>query len=110
MASPFNIISNLPPGAPPPTAAHPRPPWLRVKFFGGPNYQELKRIVGGGRIAAVLDDLPEMIDVADKLGIQTILHDQPYNCHYEHVWRAADMAEAQDMIMIWLDKWKQDHG
>jgi len=45
MASPFNIISNLPPGAPPPTAAHPRPPWLRVKFFGGPNYQELKRIM-----------------------------------------------------------------
>jgi len=24
---------------------HPRPPWLRVKFFGGPNYQELKRIM-----------------------------------------------------------------
>src|SRR3984885_15191803 len=45
MASPFNIISNLPPGAPPPTAAHPRPPWLRVKFFGGSNYQELKRIM-----------------------------------------------------------------
>src|SRR3984885_4762246 len=45
MASPFNIISNLPPGAPPPTAAHPRPPWLRVRFGGGPNYQELKRIM-----------------------------------------------------------------
>ncbi len=45
MASPFNIISNLSPSAPPPTAAHPRPPWLRVKFFGGPNYQELKRIM-----------------------------------------------------------------
>jgi len=24
---------------------HPRPPWLRVKFFGGPNYQDLKRIM-----------------------------------------------------------------
>src|ERR1700741_1673699 len=45
MASPFNIISNLPPNAPPLTAPHPRPPWLRVKFFGGPNYQELKRIM-----------------------------------------------------------------
>jgi lipoic acid synthetase len=45
MASPFHIISNLPSSAPPPTAAHPRPPWLRVKFFGGPNYQELKRIM-----------------------------------------------------------------
>src|SRR5258708_5235312 len=24
---------------------HPRPLWLRVKFFGGPNYQDLKRIM-----------------------------------------------------------------
>jgi lipoic acid synthetase len=24
---------------------HPRPEWLRVKFFNGPNYQELKRIM-----------------------------------------------------------------
>jgi lipoic acid synthetase len=42
MASPFNILSNNPV---PPPAAHPRPSWLRVKFFGGPNYQELKRIM-----------------------------------------------------------------
>lgn len=50
MASPFNILSN---SAPPPTsagnllspAAHPRPEWLRVKFFNGPNYQDLKRIM-----------------------------------------------------------------
>jgi lipoic acid synthetase len=25
--------------------SHPRPPWLRVRFFGGPNYQDLKRIL-----------------------------------------------------------------
>ncbi len=42
MDSPFNILSSVPP---PPPAAHPRPAWLRVKFFGGPNYQELKRIM-----------------------------------------------------------------
>jgi lipoyl synthase len=43
MASPFHIISI---GAPaPPPAAHPRPSWLRVRFFGGENYQELKRIM-----------------------------------------------------------------
>lgn len=42
MAAPFTILSNssaLPPDA------HPRPSWLRVKFFGGPNYQDLKRIM-----------------------------------------------------------------
>jgi lipoic acid synthetase len=49
MASPFYIISNSVPvpatgGAVDPSA-HPRPEWLRVKFFNGPNYQELKRIM-----------------------------------------------------------------
>src|SRR5579859_4198434 len=43
VASPFNIISN--PQAPPVPSpeAHPRPEWLRVKFFGGERYQDLKR-------------------------------------------------------------------
>jgi lipoic acid synthetase len=41
MASPFHILSND--VIAPPPSAHPRPPWLRVRFFGGPNYQELKR-------------------------------------------------------------------
>jgi lipoyl synthase len=46
MASPFNILSN-PSGAalPPAPDSHPRPPWLRVRFFGGENYQDLKRIL-----------------------------------------------------------------
>jgi lipoic acid synthetase len=42
MASPFNILSS---SQGPPPAAHPRPEWLRVKFFGGENYQELKNIM-----------------------------------------------------------------
>jgi lipoyl synthase len=49
MASPFHIISNssLPSGGGPlpGTESHPRPEWLRVKFFNGPNYQDLKRIM-----------------------------------------------------------------
>jgi lipoic acid synthetase len=49
MASPFHIISNsVPAPAPAGTAdpaSHPRPDWLRAKFFNGPNYQDLKRIM-----------------------------------------------------------------
>src|SRR5436853_7823705 len=45
MASPFNIIANAPPMPVPPPNAHPRPDWLRVKFFGGERYQDLKRIM-----------------------------------------------------------------
>ncbi len=29
----------------PPPGTHPRPEWLRVRFFGGPNYQDLKRLM-----------------------------------------------------------------
>lgn len=47
MASPFNIITNNAPAAIPLPSpnAHPRPEWLRVKFFGGERYQDLKRIM-----------------------------------------------------------------
>src|SRR6202047_3685489 len=45
MAAPFNILSNA--AVPPPIAptAQARPEWLRVKFFGGERYQDLKRIM-----------------------------------------------------------------
>jgi len=42
MATAFTILSNHPT---PPPSAHPRPSWLRVKYFGGTNYQELKGIM-----------------------------------------------------------------
>jgi lipoyl synthase len=46
MATPFHIFSNAaPPPATPLVNDHPRPAWLRVRFFGGENYQELKRIM-----------------------------------------------------------------
>ena len=45
MASPFNIISNAAASHLPAPEAHPRPDWLRVKFFGGERYQDLKRIM-----------------------------------------------------------------
>ena len=45
MASPFNIIANSPPALPLSADAHPRPDWLRVKFFGGDRYHNLKRVM-----------------------------------------------------------------
>ena len=43
MNSPFHIL----PGGPTSSGApvYPRPEWLKVRFFGGDNYQELKRIM-----------------------------------------------------------------
>jgi len=45
MASPFHILSNRATLPVPPPEAHPRPDWLRVKFFGGERYQNLKRLM-----------------------------------------------------------------
>src|SRR6202049_2217930 len=45
MATPFNILPNGVGQNVPPPSAHPRPDWLRVKFFGGERYQDLKRIM-----------------------------------------------------------------
>src|SRR6202140_474412 len=46
MAAPFNILSNAAtPPLPIAPAGHARPDWLRVKFFGGERYQDLKRIM-----------------------------------------------------------------
>jgi lipoic acid synthetase len=47
MATPFNILSGSSvPGMPVPSPdAHPRPEWLKVRFSGGQNYQDLKGIM-----------------------------------------------------------------
>jgi len=45
MASPFNIIANGNPAPALTPDVHPRPDWLRVKFFGGDRYHNLKRIM-----------------------------------------------------------------
>ena len=44
MADSFHILSNSTPATASPSG-HPRPSWLRVRFPGGENYQELKRIM-----------------------------------------------------------------
>jgi lipoic acid synthetase len=45
MASPFHILSSAPTLAVGAPQAHPRPEWLRVKFFGGDRYQDVRRIM-----------------------------------------------------------------
>ena len=45
MASPFHILPSSPAPPVPPPQTHPRPDWLRVKFFGGERFQDLKRLM-----------------------------------------------------------------
>lgn len=63
--------------------------WLRrnrIQFDGvlwGPDkYRNLVRYLGAGRVVALIDDLPEMLDQAEAVGIDNLyLRDQPYNRH-----------------------------
>lgn len=64
--------------------------WLRrnkIQYdfvvFGDDKYDELARQVDVCRIICILEDLPELVDRAEQLGIGNILlMDQPYNRHY----------------------------
>jgi hypothetical protein len=83
----------------------------------GTKYDELAR-QAGGRVASVVDDLPEMIGAATLAGlpasIQTfaILRDQPYNRHFiSPLYR-----RARSCKQIWyavssdLTRWKNENG
>lgn len=63
--------------------------WLkrnRIQFdaviWGPHKYRDLVKNAGADRVIAVVDDLPEMIEQAQQVGIQNrYLRDQPYNRH-----------------------------
>lgn len=78
-------------------------------------YDELAE-QAGDRVAAVVDDLPEMIEAAYKAGLcrfpahGPILRDQPYNRHYENRRRSASCEEIQIRVLDDLERWKKHHG
>ena len=62
--------------------------WLRrngIQFdgvlFGEHKYRDLKKILGE-RVMFVVDDLPEMTEQAESIGLQAFLRIQPYNRAY----------------------------
>jgi len=91
--------------------------WLRANkiqydhlIWGEHKYRDLVKQVGRERVAAVLDDLPEMIQQAASLKLPTILRDQPYNKHLDWFPRAMDLDAALEEILIDLGKWKENRG
>ncbi len=76
---------------------------------GEHKYRDLVKQVGKERIVAVLDDLPEMIEQANGLGLWTILRDQPYNKHII-ANRTSDLYHAYDRIRGRLNDWKELNG
>lgn len=103
--------------------------WLRrhriqydAVLWGEHKYHTLARTAGVNRVVAVLDDLPEMVDQALKLGLRSFLRDQPYNRFEEWddgndlsqrircVPRVYDLSQAQELILAEIAKWKENNG
>lgn len=75
----------------------------------GTKYDELARQVGD-RVAAVVDDLPEMIVAAQSANLphfmQPILREQPYNQHFKYDKRAADLREVAERVRTDISVWR----
>lgn len=91
--------------------------WLRrnhIQFdailWGENKYRDLARNAGKERVAAVMDDLPELIEQANSLGFWTMIRDQPYNKHFNWHYRAHDLHEAQRTIKQEVQRWKWWNG
>lgn len=91
--------------------------WLRrnkiqydAVLWGEHKYRDLVKCVGSDRIVAVLDDLPEMIAQGDKLGLPTLLRDQPYNRHIRKFGRMKNLENARLTIVDWIGRWKEENA
>jgi phosphoglycolate phosphatase-like HAD superfamily hydrolase len=85
--------------------------WLRRNgiqhdgiIYGEHKYRDLKRYFGE-RVLFVVDDLPEMIEVARSIGLDAVLRDQPYN----RTWAAANpgvpvVHSMEDIAEYYIDK------
>lgn len=79
--------------------------WLRRNriqyddiILGEHKYRELARGYGAENIVGVLDDLPEMVQQAEFLGLQPILRSQPHNLHFAWSPSVDGLEEARLML------------
>lgn len=83
-------------------------------IYGDDKYKELFRQVPG-RVAAIVDDLPEMIMEAFRWGVRDpylpsiYLRDQPYNRHFHEAQRFSDFGVLRENLLRDILKWKRAH-
>lgn len=90
--------------------------WLRNNgwqydgvLFGENKYRDLARLVGSTRVAAVLDDDPTQLRVADNAGLPAFIIDRPYN--REGAWpRFIDLDHATKGIVEMVRQWREDRN
>lgn len=91
--------------------------WLRRNriqyddlILGEHKYRELARGYGKENIVGILDDLPEMVQQAESLGLQPILHQQPHNLHFPWCPTAKSLDEARVMLSERIKGWRPVDG
>lgn len=84
-------------------------------IWGEHKYRELARVVGGDRVAVVLDDLPEQCRRAEALGLPVVFARRPHNAEQFRAlggtkgtgWMWVDHhEETLVVIRTHLEKWK----
>ena len=92
--------------------------WLkRVKaqydgvLFGEHKYRDLKHAVGD-RVLLVVDDLPEMLNQAQFLGMKTVMRRQPYNdgWYYCADYIVDNLHEVMDVFRKELGNYREHQG
>lgn len=98
--------------------------WLRRKgiqhdgvIAGEHKYRDLARLVGRENVVAVLDDLPELLGQAERLGIQPVMMMRPHNdaeqwCGEQEGRKAAAWSPDGACLKLMtelLDKWEENH-
>lgn len=91
--------------------------WLRrnkIEYDGllydEDKYAVLAETVGGDRVCAVLDDLPECYDRAAELELHPILLARMHNTLQHRPVLAANLGEAKKIIIRRVADWKEHHG
>jgi hypothetical protein len=94
--------------------------WLRRNglkgdglIFSDTKLNDLISAVGRERIILVVDDLPEICQKAQVLGLPWVLRDQPYNRHWDVgpvERRVLDINELRAAFGRAMYKWEEDHA
>lgn len=80
--------------------------WDPMHDEDGTKYDELRR-QAGHRVAAIVDDLPEMILAANSVPwVAPILREQSYNGNFKYPRRAKDLEEVWRMVDEDVNSWK----
>jgi len=74
-------------------------------------YARLIEIVGSERIVGVIDDLPEMFDRAEELGLPVFQVERNHNAHQTQMRRTrGTLLDALQWVTINVERWENSEG